>query len=192
MLFWNSLAFLMIQRMLAIWSLVPLPFLQPAWTSGSSRFTLLKPGLENFEHYFTSVWDECNCAVVWAFFGIAFLWDWNENWPFPEAILNLRNCFTPNCSFDFSFWNNDRITRSCRRKKKYAGKVSCTRCPAFSVVKSMVQHQVFPDGPVVQTLSFHCGWRGFDPGGETKIPHGSQSSLAKKKKKRRRRRNVVG
>ena len=43
---------------------------------------LLKPGLENFEHYFTSVWDECNYAVVWAFFGIAFLWDWNENWPF--------------------------------------------------------------------------------------------------------------
>ena len=39
---------------------------------------LLKPGLENFEHYFTSVWDECNCAVVWTFFGIAFLWDWNE------------------------------------------------------------------------------------------------------------------
>ena len=43
---------------------------------------LLKPGLENFEHYFASVWDECNCAVVWALFGIAFLWDWNENWPF--------------------------------------------------------------------------------------------------------------
>ena len=30
---------------------------------------LLKPGLKNFEHYFTSVWDECSCAVVWAFFG---------------------------------------------------------------------------------------------------------------------------
>ena len=64
--------------------------------SGSSAFSkitmniwkfmdhvLLKPGLENFEHYFTSVWDECNCVVVWVFFGIAFLWDWNENWPFP-------------------------------------------------------------------------------------------------------------
>ena len=25
---------------------------------------LLKPGLENFEHYFASVCDECNCAVV--------------------------------------------------------------------------------------------------------------------------------
>ena len=44
---------------------------------------LLKPGLENSEHYFTSMWDECNCAIVWAFFGIAFLRDWNENWPFP-------------------------------------------------------------------------------------------------------------
>ena len=44
---------------------------------------LLKPCLVNFEHYFASVWDECTCALVWTFFGIAFLWDWNENWPFP-------------------------------------------------------------------------------------------------------------
>ena len=44
---------------------------------------LLKPGLDNFEHYLTSVWDECNCVVVWTFFGIAFLRDWKENWPFP-------------------------------------------------------------------------------------------------------------
>ena len=36
---------------------------------------LLKPSLENFEHYFASVRDECNCAIVWTFFGIAFLWD---------------------------------------------------------------------------------------------------------------------
>ena len=62
--------------------------------SGSSAFSksslntwkfsvhvLLKPCLENFEHYFASVWDEYNCAV-WTFFSIAFLWDWNENWPF--------------------------------------------------------------------------------------------------------------
>ena len=75
--------------------------------SGSSAFSkmslniwkftihvLLKPGLENFEHYFTSMWDECNCVVVWAFFSIAFLWDWNENWPFPvlwplQSLPNL-------------------------------------------------------------------------------------------------------
>ena len=74
--------------------------------SGSSAFSkasfniwkfmvhvLLKPGLENFEHYFTSVWDECNCVVVWAFFGIAFLWDWNEKWPFPVLwpLLSFPN-----------------------------------------------------------------------------------------------------
>ena len=54
---------------------------------------LLKPGLENFEHYFTSVWDEGNCAVVWACFGIAFLCNWNENWPFPVLcpLLSFPN-----------------------------------------------------------------------------------------------------
>ena len=166
----------MIQWMLAIWSLVPLPFLKPAWTSGSSQFTycwslawrilsitllvcaaaaaaakLLQscptlcdptdssppgspvPGILQArilewvaiafsnawkwkvnvkalsrvrlsvtpwtaafqappsmgfsrQEYWSGVplpcvWDECNCAVAWAFFGIAFLRYWNENWP---------------------------------------------------------------------------------------------------------------
>ena len=48
-----------------------------------SVYVLLKPSLENFEQYFASMWDECKCAVVWIFFGIAFLWYWNKNWPFP-------------------------------------------------------------------------------------------------------------
>ena len=34
-----QLSFSMIQQNLAIWSLVPLPFLNPTWTSGSSQFT---------------------------------------------------------------------------------------------------------------------------------------------------------
>ena len=37
--FWNSTAYSMIQQMLAIWSLVPLPFLKIVWTSESSKFT---------------------------------------------------------------------------------------------------------------------------------------------------------
>ena len=95
-------------------------------TSGSSDFCkfnlsiwkfvvhiLLNPGLENFEHYFASIWDECNCAVVWAFLGIAFLWDWNENWPFPVLwpLLSFPNLlayiecsiFTASSS---RFWNS--------------------------------------------------------------------------------------
>ena len=55
---------------------------------------LLKPSLKDFEDYFSSVWNECNFAVVWTFFGIAVLWDWNENWPLPvlwplESFPNL-------------------------------------------------------------------------------------------------------
>ena len=43
---------------------------------------LVKPHLENFEHYFASIWNEYNCVEVWTFFGIALLWDWDENWLF--------------------------------------------------------------------------------------------------------------
>ena len=82
--------------------------------SGSSAFSksslniwkftvhvLLKPGLENFEHYFASMWDECDCAVLSTFFGIAFLWDWNENWSFPVlwpmlSFPNLLACWVQN------------------------------------------------------------------------------------------------
>ena len=74
--------------------------------SGSSAFSksslniwkftvhvLLKPGLENCEHYFDSVWDECSCALVWTFFAIAFLCDWNKKWPFPVLwpLLSFSN-----------------------------------------------------------------------------------------------------
>ena len=93
--------------------------------SGSSAFSktslsiwkfmvhvLLKPGLENFKPHFTSMWHECNCAVVWAFFGIAFLWDWNENWPFlvlwpllsfPNLLAYWVKHFH---SIIFSIWNS--------------------------------------------------------------------------------------
>ena len=93
--------------------------------SGSSAFSksslniwmftvhaLLKPDLENFEHYFTSMWDECNWAVVWAFFGIFFLWDQNEFWPFPVlwpllSIPNLLAFWVQHFhSIIFRIWNN--------------------------------------------------------------------------------------
>ena len=95
--------------------------------SGSSAFSktslniwkfmvhiLLKRGLENFEHYFTSVWDACDGAVVLTFFGIAFLWDWNENWPFPVLcpLLSFPNLLAywvqhfHNISMKFTFYQN--------------------------------------------------------------------------------------
>ena len=35
-----------------------------------SVHVLLKPQLGNFDHYFASMWDECNCVVALPFFGI--------------------------------------------------------------------------------------------------------------------------
>ena len=77
--------------------------------SGSSAFSktssntwkfsvhvLLKPSLGNFQHSFASLWDECNCAVVWTFFVMALLWDWNENWTFSFLwpLLHFSNLLT--------------------------------------------------------------------------------------------------
>ena len=74
--------------------------------SGSSAFSksslniwkfmvheLLKPDLENFEYYFANMWNEFSCSIVWAFFGIALFWDWNENWHFPVlwSLLSFPN-----------------------------------------------------------------------------------------------------
>ena len=58
------------------------------------------------------MWNECNCALVWTFFGIALLWDWDENWLFPVLwpLLNFPcKCCVNNCwcvtNSSFAFWN---------------------------------------------------------------------------------------
>ena len=161
MFFWNSLAFSMIQLMVAIISLVPLPLQNPGCTSESSLFmccwslvlrilsiTLIACGLPKWHSWLRiclqcwrckswgfnfwvmkiswrrkwqptlvfllgnflgqgslagfsprghresnmaeytctqliSIWNEHSCLVVWTFFGIVFLWDRKEKWPFP-------------------------------------------------------------------------------------------------------------
>ena len=69
--------------------------------SGSSTFSKssLNTWNSRFMYYWSltwrilSMWDECNCVVIWIFFGIPFLWDWNENWPFPVLwpLLSFPN-----------------------------------------------------------------------------------------------------
>ena len=78
--------------------------------SGSSAFSksslyiwkfsvhiLLKSSLENSEHDLASEWNESNCVVIWTFFGIALLWDWNDYWPFSSPVA------TPNSSAMLAF-----------------------------------------------------------------------------------------
>ena len=68
---------------------------------------LLKSSLENFEHCFSCMWNEQNWAIVWTFFGSAFLCDWNEKWPFPvlwpvlsfpNFLYNPKDCSPPSSS----------------------------------------------------------------------------------------------
>ena len=99
--------------MLAIWSLVSLPFLKTAWTSGISWFMYCWSLVwSNFGHYFTSVWDECNYVVVWAilalpFFGIGMKIDLFQScghcWVF--QICWHIECSTFTAS-SFRIWNS--------------------------------------------------------------------------------------
>ena len=84
--------------------LLPLQWSNRCWQFCSSAFSntslnmwkftvdiLLKSGLENFQHYFGSLWDDCNCAVVWTFFGISCLWglEWKLTFSSPVATAEF-------------------------------------------------------------------------------------------------------
>jgi len=83
-----------------------------------SVHVLLKPSLKDFEHNLASMWNERNCVVVWRFFGIALLWDWNGNWPFPVLwpLLGFPNFLT--------YWVQRLTTSSFRICSSLAGILS--------------------------------------------------------------------
>ena len=66
---WNSLTSRIILRMMISGSSVFSKSILNMWKF--MVHILLKPGLENSEHYFPSVWDEFNCVVFLAFFGVS-------------------------------------------------------------------------------------------------------------------------
>ena len=77
-----------------------------------SVHTLLKSNLKDFPHYVAGMGNEHNCMVVWTFFGIAFLWNWNET-DFFQACGNcwiFQICWHIECSTfiasSFRIWNS--------------------------------------------------------------------------------------
>ena len=63
------------------------------------------------------MWNECNCAVFWTFFGIDLLWDWNENWSFSVLyLLSFKICWHNECSTfttsPFRIWNSSAVIPS--------------------------------------------------------------------------------
>ena len=99
--FWNSLAWNLCNLAWNLWFYGFDNLISGFSTCWKSRLNiwkfsihvLLKPSLNHFEHYLAGMWNECNCVVVWTFFGIALLWAWNENWPFPVLwpLLSFPN-----------------------------------------------------------------------------------------------------
>ena len=80
--FWNCFGFSMIPQMLAIWSVVPLPFLNPACTSGSS--------------WFTYCW-----SLAWRILSIFFictLLKWNQDLKAVRRFPQSSFCFMPHHS----------------------------------------------------------------------------------------------
>ena len=56
--------------------------------------------------------NECNCAVIWTFFGTDFLWDWIENWFFQSCghCWVFQICWHNECSTltasSYKIWNS--------------------------------------------------------------------------------------
>ena len=99
----------MIQQMLAIWSLVPLPFLNPAWTSGSS--------------WFMYCW-----SLAWRILSIALLlcemsatvWSFEHSLALPFFVIGMKTDLFQSCGHCWVFqicWHIECSTfsaSSCR------------------------------------------------------------------------------
>ena len=98
--FWNSLAFSMIQQMLAIWSLVSLPFLNLSWTSGSFQFMYCWSLVWRILSITLLACEMRLTMVVWTFFGIAFFLGIGMKTPFSVLwpLLSYPNLLAYWCS----------------------------------------------------------------------------------------------
>ena len=113
MFFWGSLAFLMIQWILAIWCVLLLSFLNPAWTSGSSWFMycwsrswrILSITLLACEMSAIVRWFKHSLALL--FFGIGMKTDFFQScghcWVFQICWHIMCSTFTAS---SFRIWNS--------------------------------------------------------------------------------------
>ena len=103
-------------------------FSKPTWYIWKSwKFfvrVLLKPRLKDFEHYLARIRSECNFTVVWTFFGITLLWDWNGN--FFQSCVHcwvFQICWGIECSTSaasFRIWNSSAQSHSQSQKASMA------------------------------------------------------------------------
>ena len=92
--FWNSLAFSIIQQILAISSRVPLPFLNPVWTSGSSRFM----------HYWNLAWRILSITLL-ACKMSAIVWQSEHSLALPLFGIGMKTDLFQSCGHCWVFQN---------------------------------------------------------------------------------------
>ena len=83
MFFWNSLAFSMIQWMLAIWSLVPLPFLKPPCTSGRPKRPFRTNTQTRCPFHYRGL--ECKSRKSRNTWSNRQIWPWSTEWSRAKA-----------------------------------------------------------------------------------------------------------
>ena len=89
---WNFLGFSVIQHVLAIWSLILLPFLNPAWTSGSSRFT----------YCWSLIW-RILCITLLACEMSAIVWYFEHYLAFPFFGIGMKTDLFQSCGHCWDF-----------------------------------------------------------------------------------------
>ena len=92
MFFWNSLAFMIIQWMLAISFLVPLRFLNPAWTSGSSWFM----------YCWSLTWRSLSITLLVCEIS-AIVWQFEHSLAFPFFRIGMKTDLSQSCGHCWVF-----------------------------------------------------------------------------------------
>ena len=121
-----------------------------------SIHVLLMSNLKDFEYNLAGMWNECNCMVVWTFFGIVFLWDWNENWS-TDLFQSCGYCWV----FQICWYNEcSTLTASSFRVLNSSAGIPSPPLALFVAMVSkahLISHSRISDSRWVTTASWLSG-----------------------------------
>ena len=156
MFFWHSLALLMIQRMLAIWSLVPPPFLKPTRTSGISCLM----------YCWILTWRILSITLL-AYEMSAFVWLFEHSLALPFFGIGMKTDLYHSCAHSWVFqicWHIECSTFTFRIWNSSTG-IPSPPLALFVVMLSkahLTSHSRMSGSRWVITPSWLCGsWRSF-------------------------------
>jgi len=136
----------MIQQMLAIWTLVPLPFLNPAWTSGSSQFM----------YYWRSLAWRISSITLLACEMSAIVWQFDHSLALPFFGVGMKTDLFQSCGHCWVFqicWHIEcsTFTTSSFRIWNSSTGIPSPPLPLFIVMLPKA---------IWRELSHHCGYPG--------------------------------